>query len=136
MNVSKPLSSSDFETKHVLSMIVYCKVRESCSLTLRAPSNGRRTIPLYLTTCIQVFRFAKKACCPFRSSLSGKVKFFRHALTRICTDLLKYVSRGCNVQQHHVAAKSLSVITLYHLELGKNVDFAVEIFQYQEIFYY
>ena len=99
-------------------------------------SNGRRTILLHLATCIQIFRFVKKTCCPFPNSLSGKVKFFRHALMRICTYLLKYVSRGRNVQWHHVAAKSLSVITLYHLELGKNVDFAVEIFQYQEIFYY
>ena len=94
MNVSKPLSSSDFETKHVLSLIVYYKVRESCSLTLRAPSNGHRTIPLYLTTCIQIFRFAKKACCPFRSSLSGKVKFFRHALTCICTKFTQIRFKG------------------------------------------
>ena len=37
---------------------------------------------------------------------------------------------GIMWQQNHFLLLS------YHLELGKNLDFAVEIFQYQEIFYY
>ena len=57
-------------------------------------SNGRRTILLHLATCIQIFRFVKKTCCPFPNSLSGKVKFFRHALTCICTKFTQIRFKG------------------------------------------